>query len=177
MRLACCLIAFALLAPAAAAQEPAPPTEPPSEPAPAPEAPAVPDLVLSGRSIRMTRVGVANVRIGCRSGTQPTEACIGTLTLRLATAVTIDAPRRPGQRRREPRRQRVPPYNLGTRSFQVGVGGVATLKLRMTPRTQMIVRQLGSVPLRVIGVYVSRAGAPGQTSRGVTMYFPRQPPR
>ena len=83
------LVSGALLwAPAAPAQDEAPPGGQPLPPGP----PPAPDLVLSGRNVRMTRGGVVGIKLGCRTNAAPGEACIGSLTLRLAKALVIEVP-------------------------------------------------------------------------------------
>ena len=166
MRRACLLTLLALggLASPAAAQ-----TEGEPEP-PAPT--ALPDLVLSGRDVRMSRVGVVGVRLGCRPVGQMTgEACLGTLELRLAWRVDVQE-RRGGRTRT----RRLNPYVLGRKSFSTPAGNAALLKLKLDLRTQRFVRQLGRFPVQLIGTYNSRAGAQGSAKRKIWVYFPRRSP-
>jgi hypothetical protein len=155
--------ALALGAPAAPAQTEAPPEgQVPT---------SAPDLVISGRDVRLTRAGILNVRIGCRQASQPaTEACIGTLTLRLAEPVLV----RERRGEREVTR-RIAPFNLGTAQFTTPVNRAALLKIRVTPRTHRIVREVGRVAVEVISGYVSRAGATASARRTISVYFPRRP--
>src|SRR5687767_11867125 len=69
----------------AGAQDP----DPGAAPAP-PGPPPPPDLVISGRNVRLTRGNVAGIRMGCRgTASQAAEACIGSVTLRLANAIDV----------------------------------------------------------------------------------------
>lgn len=161
------LLAAALALPAAApAQTPTPP--------PAAGPPPPPDLVLSGRNIRMTRTGVVGVKLGCRPSDVVGEACLGSLTLRLADQITITAPPldRPGGR---PRRQTISPFNLGVTDFKIVAGDAAQLRLRLNKRAQTLIRLQERVRVDLIADYNSRAGAQGAARRNVRVYFPRRP--
>src|SRR5438105_4451232 len=72
-------------APGALAQSQAPSDQSPEPPA----GPSPPDLIVSGRDVRLTRAGFAHVTIGCRQTSAPGEACLGTLTLRLYRAADV----------------------------------------------------------------------------------------
>jgi hypothetical protein len=151
-------------APQALAQTEQPPPEQPP-----PEQPSPPDLVLSGRDVRLNRAGYAHVRIACRQTSTPGEVCIGTLTLRLGEALTV----RVGSKDRHLAKG----FKLGVASFQLSVGSVATLTFHLTPVLQRAVRQAGDVSVQQIGAYVSKSGAPApMTKRSFTLYFPTRPP-
>jgi hypothetical protein len=174
LALAAALVMAATLAlpTAAPAQAPAPPAvQPPPPPPPAP-----PDLVLSGRNVRLTRGGVVGIRMGCRAaGAETTEACIGSLTIRLADAiiVRVDPPgNAPNQR---PRNQRFNPFNFGVRDFTLGVGDATQLRLRLNPRAQLLIRSQEQVRADLIANYNSRAGAQGSARRNVRIYFVKRP--
>jgi hypothetical protein len=161
----------ALLWPAAgAAQTPAPPVPP--EP---PEPPGAPDLVLSGRNVRMTRSGVIGIKLGCRPSATPGEACIGSLTMRLANAIVIEVPPPRGKPNAKPRKRTISPFNFGVISFTVVTGDVAQLRLRLSKRAQDLIRQREQVRVDLIARYNSRAGAPGSAGRNVRFYFPSKP--
>jgi hypothetical protein len=171
MRRLCCLVVVAAVlagAPPALAQTPAPP--------PAQLPPPPPDLVLSGRDVRMSTAGVLRIRIGCRETVTPGEICVGTLTVRLREAVEIRVPpprnAPPGAR---PRTRRIAPYTIGTVRFSVGVGGAPVLRLQVNRLTGQIVRQLGAIRVRLIGVYTGRANVAVQTSRTIRVYYPTRP--
>jgi len=171
MRRICCrrsLLAAGLgllvAAPPALAQTAAPP---------APAGPAPPDLVLSGRDVRVTRAGYGHVTVACRETSTPGEVCLGTLDLRLAHALTVTLPGGGSH----PRTRRIPvTRKLGTASFQIPTGVAERLTLRLDPLFQRGVRQQGSVSVQLIGTFVDRAGQGGTVKRYVTFYFPTRPP-
>jgi hypothetical protein len=168
--LALALVPGALLwAPAAPAQTPAPPGGQPAPPGPPPP----PDLVLSGRNVRMTRTGVVGIKMGCRTNAAPGEACIGSLTLRLATAIVIEVP--PNKPNAQPRKQRIAPFNFGVIDFTVVMGDSAQVRVRLSKRAQDLVRRQERVRVDLIANYNSRAGAPGTSRRNVRVYFPAKP--
>ena len=160
----------ALLWPAAAsAQTPGPP-EPPEPLARAP------DLVLSGRNVRMTRGGVVGIKLGCRTNAAPGEACIGSLTLRLAKAIVIEVPPPPNAKPgTKPRRRTIAPFNFGVIDFTLVIGDVAQLRLRLSQRAQDLIRRQERVRVDLIADYNSRAGAQESSRRNVRVYFPTKP--
>jgi hypothetical protein len=160
----------ALLWPAAAAaQTPPPPPPPPGPPPP-------PDLVLSGRNVRMTRSGVVGIKLGCRANAAPGEACIGSLTLRLAKAIVIEVPPPPNAKTgTQPRKRTIAPFNFGVIDFTVVIGDAAQVRLRLSKRAQDLIRQQERVRVDLIAAYNSRAGAPGSSRRNVRVYFPTRP--
>jgi hypothetical protein len=181
MRLRPCLAALAAATAAAAvlavpATAPAQTAAPPVAQPPPPPPPPAPDLVLSGRNVRLTRSNVVGIRMGCRAaGTAANEACIGSLTIRLANALTIqvDPPgNRPNQR---PRNQRINPFNFGVRDFTLGVGDATQLRLRLSPRAAQLIRDQERVRADLIANYNSRAGAQGSARRNVRIYFVKRP--
>jgi hypothetical protein len=151
-------------APAALAQGQAPPEQSPEPP----PGPSPPDLILSGRDVRLTRAGFAHVTIGCRQTSTPGEACLGTLTARLFKPVTVKVG---GHDRRIPVTR-----TIGTGSFQTPVGRADSVTLRIDPTVQRAVRADGSLILQLIGTYVSKAGQAGSAKRYVSLYFPTRPP-
>jgi hypothetical protein len=157
---------------AAPAQTPAP--EPGAQPAP-PGPPPPPDLVLSGRNIRMTRTGVVGIRLGCRTNAVPGEACIGSLTLRLAKAIVIVVPPPPKKPKAKPRVRTISPFNFGVISFTVVIGDAAQVRLRLSKRAQDLIRQQERVRVDLIADYNSRAGAQASARRNVRVYFPTKP--
>jgi hypothetical protein len=161
-------VAGALLWPAVAPAQTPPPPPPPGPP------PAA-DLVLSGRNVRMTRAGVVGIRLGCRSNAPPGEACIGSLTLRLAQAIVVDVPPPRNKPGAQPRKQRITPFNFGVISFTVVIGDAAQVRLRLSKRAQDLIRQQERVRVDLIANYNSRAGAPGSARRNVRVYFPTKP--
>ena len=161
-----------LWAPAALAQDEAPPV---GQPAPAGPPPA-PDLVLSGRNVRMTRSGVVGIKLGCRTNAAPGEACIGSLTLRLAKAIVIEVPPPPNAKPgTKPRRRTIAPFNFGVIDFTVVIGDVAQLRLRLSKRAQDLIRQREQVRVDLIADYNSRAGAQESSRRNIRVYFPTKP--
>ncbi len=165
--LATALLAALLAVPAgASAQTPAPP--------PAAGPPPPPDLVLSGRNIRLTRTGVVGVKLGCRTSDIPGEACIGSLTLRLAGAITITAPP-PGKPKDKPRKQRISPFSFGVIDFKIVAGDSAQVRVRLNKRAQALIRLQERVRVDLIADYNSRAGAQGHARRNVRVYFPTKP--
>jgi hypothetical protein len=161
-----------LWAPSALAQTPAP--EPGAQPAP-PGPPPPPDLVLSGRNVRMTRTGVVGIKLGCRANAAPGEACIGSLTVRLAKAIVIVVPPPPNKPKAKPRVRTISPFNFGVIDFTVVIGDAAQLRLRLSKRAQDLIRQQERVRVDLIADYNSRAGAAGTSRRNVRVYFPTKP--
>jgi hypothetical protein len=179
MRRPCCLVlavlgVLALAAPApSAAQEPGPPeTQPPET---QPEVPSAPDLVLSGRGVRLTRGGYVGILMGCRSSSAPGEACIGSLTIRLSEAIVIQVPPPPNRPRERPRTRRINPFNFGVRDFTLAVGDATKLRLRLSAAAQRLIRQQERVRADLLVRYNSRAGVPGSTKRNVRIYFAKRP--
>jgi hypothetical protein len=130
-----------------------------------------PDMVISGRDVRMTPAGVAGVRIGCLS-LDASETCSGTLTLTLARAVLV-----PGRRGRRPGaapKRRVGPFTMGTTSFTMPAGSARLLRIRLSVRARSVVRQLGSVFVKVEARYTGRSGQPARAGRTITLYYPRR---
>jgi hypothetical protein len=167
------LVSGALLwAPAAPAQDEAPPGGQPLPPGP----PPAPDLVLSGRNVRMTRGGVVGIKLGCRTNAAPGEACIGSLTLRLAKAIVVEVPPPPNAKPgTKPRRRTIAPFNFGVIDFTVVIGDVAQLRLRLSKRAQDLIRQREQVRVDLLADYSSRAGAQESAGRNVRVYFPTKP--
>lgn len=162
------VLAGALLWPAVApAQTPAPPET---------ETPAAPDLVLSGRNVRMTKTGVLGIKMGCRSNAAPGEACIGSLTVRLATAIVIEVPPPPNAKpNTKPRKRTISPFNFGVIDFTVVIGDSGQVRMRLNKRAQDLIRQRERVRVDLIATYNSRAGAQGSARRNVRVYFPTKP--
>jgi hypothetical protein len=159
------VLVLGCLAPAPAlAQSQAPPDQPPEPPA----GPAPPDLILSGRDVRLTRAGFAHFKIGCRQTGAAGEACLGTLTVRLFKPVTVKVG---GHDRRIPVTR-----TIGTGGFQTNVGRADAVTIRIDPAVQRAVRSDGSLIVQLIGTYVSKAGQAGTAKRYVSLYFPTRPP-
>jgi hypothetical protein len=152
----------------ASAQDPDPGAAPPP-----PGPPPPPDLVISGRNVRMTRGNAVGVRMGCRGTTaQAGEACIGSVTLRLASVLTeeFDPPGR-----KPPIMRRIYPFDFGVRDFTLIAGDGIDLRMRLNPRAAKLVRDREGVRADVIVRYNSRAGAAGTARRNVRVYFPARP--
>jgi hypothetical protein len=161
-------------APGALAQTPPPPEQPPPEQPPT-TGPLPPDLVLSGRDVRLNRAGYAHTKIACRSrGSAPDDACLGTLTLRLAETLTVMVPSKGGGK---PHQRTVHQGPIGRAPFRLQVGDVALLTFHLTPLQQRAVRQAGEVSVQLIGGWVSRSGQGDVSKRFTTLYFPKQPPQ
>jgi hypothetical protein len=175
MRRACWFLAVGLAslvaAAPAAAQSEAPPEQPPAGQPPA--GPSPPDLVLSGRDVRMTRAGYGHVKIGCRQTSTPGEACLGTLVLRLAEPVTVEV-RKPGSNRTV--KKRLGAIQVGTGQFQTPVGLAQVLTVRFPAVFQKALRDVGALSVQAIGTYVGKTGLGGTVKRFLTVYFPKQPP-
>lgn len=156
----------------AGAEAPPPDPDPGGEPTP-PGPPPPPDLVISGRNVRMTRGNVVGIRMGCRGlASQAGEACLGSMTLRLANAITMRVDP-PGPRREAMRR--IHPFNFAVRDFTLGVGDGTQLRMRLSRRAAELVRDQERVRVDVIVRYNSRAGAQGTARRNVRVYFPKRP--
>jgi hypothetical protein len=150
-------LALLITAPAVRGQTTAPPEAVGPEP---------PELVLAGRDVRMTRAGYGHFKLGCRETSTPGEACLGTLTLRLAQPVTVAVGRH---------HRRVPSL-AGRAGFQIPVGVAETLTIKLPALVQRAVRQLGSIQLQLVGGYADHAGRSVTVKRYVTLYFPTAPP-
>jgi hypothetical protein len=156
----------------ASAQTPAP--DPGAQPAP-PGPPPPPDLVLSGRNVRMTRGGLVGIKLGCRSNAAAGEACIGSLTLRLASAITIEVPPPPQSKSDTPVKRRIAPFNFAVKDFTLVMGDATQLRMRLSKRAQDLIRRQERVRVDLIANYNSRAGAQGTARRNVRFYFPTKP--
>jgi hypothetical protein len=152
-------------APGALAQSQAPPPDQPEQP---PAGPSPPDLILSGRDVRLTRAGFAHVTIGCRQTGAAGEVCVGSLVVRLYRPVDVQVG---GHHRRV-----AVTRNIGIARFQTPVGQADVLAIRIDPTVQRAVRSDGSLIVQLIGTWVSRAGAGGTNKRYVNLYFPTRPP-
>jgi hypothetical protein len=148
-------------------------SEPPPAGQPPPAGPAPPDLIVSGRDVRMTRAGYGHFKIGCRQTSTPGEACLGTLVLRLAEPVTIEV-RKPGSNRTQ--KKRLGAIQVGTGQFQTSVDLAQTLTIRFPAVFQRALRDVGALSVQAIGTYVGKNGAAGTTKRFITVYFPKKPP-
>jgi hypothetical protein len=159
----------ALTPTAATAQEPDPGGQPPP-----PGPPAPPTLVLSGRNVRMSRSGFVLVRLGCRGqgAAQAADACIGSVTLRLSSAITMEVL---PPKAKKPIVRRIGPFNFAVGDFTLGVGEATLLRVRLSPRAQAVVRSQEKVRVDVIVRYNNRAGTPGTAQRNVRFYFPVSP--
>ncbi|MDX6648766.1 MAG: hypothetical protein QOJ97_717 [Solirubrobacteraceae bacterium] len=153
----------------ALAQEPDPGAQPPP-----PGPPSPPSLVLSGRSVRMSRAGFVSVRLGCRAtgAAQAGDACIGSMTLRLANTITLEyLP----PKAKKPVIRRIFPFNFAVGDFTLGVGEAVALRVRLSPRAQALVRSQERLRVDVIVSYNNRAGTAGSARRNVRFYFPASP--
>jgi hypothetical protein len=169
--IACALLGAAVLgAPSSAsAQDPDPGATPPP-----PGPPPPPDLVLSGRNVRMTRGNVVGVRMGCRgTAAQNGEACLGSVTLRLANAIILEPFDPPGPK--PPVARRINPFDFAVRDFTLNVGDGIDLRMRLSARAAKLVRDRERVRVDVIVRYNSRAGSAGTARRNVRVYFPKRP--
>jgi hypothetical protein len=157
----------------ASAQTEAP--DPGAQPAP-PGPPPPPDLVLSGRNVRMTRGGIVGIKLGCRSNAVAGEACIGSLTLRLAKAISIEVPPPPKSKPgTKPTIRRIAPFNFAVKDFTLVMGDATTLRVRLSKQAQDLIRQQERVRVDLIANYNSRAGGQGSARRNVRFYFPAKP--
>jgi hypothetical protein len=122
----------------------------------------------------MTRGNVVGVRMGCRgTSAQAGEACIGSVTLRLANAIVLEPFDPPGPR--PPVARRINPFNFGVRDFTLAVGGGTELRMRLSTRAARLVRDRERLRVDVIVRYNSRAGGEGTARRNVRVYFPKRP--
>lgn len=166
--LAAAVLGAGAAAPPALAQEPDPGAQPPPGP------PSPPTLVLSARSVRMSRAGAVAVRLGCRGtgAAQADDACIGSVTLRLANAITTQVwP----PNARKPVIRRVAPFDFAVGDFTLAVGEATALRLRLSPRAQALLRSQERLRVDVIVRYNNRAGTAGSARRNVRFYFPASP--
>ena len=165
---------LALPATQALAQAEGPPADPdPNAQPPPPGPPPPPDLVLSGRNVRMTRSNVVGIRMGCRgTASQAGEACIGSVTVRLVTALTVpfDPPGR-----KPPTTRRIFPFDFAVRDFTLAVGDGLQLRMRLSPPAAKLVRDQERVRVDLIVSYNSRAGSAGTARRNVRVYFAKRP--
>src|SRR3954447_12918076 len=158
-----------------------PSTAPAQTPAPdpgagnEPEAPSAPGLVLSGRSLRMTRTGVVGIKMGCRANASAGEACIGSVTVRLTSKIVVDVPPPRNRPNGRSRKQVVAPFNMGVIDFTVVIGDSAEVRVRLSRRAQDLIRRQGRIRVDLIANYNSRAGAAGSARRNVRVYFPTRP--
>ena len=167
------VLGFGAAAPAGAQAPPADP-DPGAQPAP-PGPPAPPDLVLSGRNVRMTRGDIVGIRMGCRgTAAQTGEACIGSVTLRLAGILTVPFDP-PGKK--PPTTRRIFPFNFAVRDFTLGVGDGTQLRMRLSRPAARLVRDRERVRVDIVVRYNSRAGAVGTARRNVRLYFAKRPGR
>jgi hypothetical protein len=166
------VLAVGVAAPAMGQAPPPPDPDPGAQPGP-PGPPPPPDLVISGRNARMTRGNVVGVRVGCRgTASQAGEACIGSVTLRLAGAITVPFDP-PGKK--PPTTRQINPFNFAVRDFTLGVGDGTQLRLRLSARAAKLVRDRERVRVDVMVRYNSRAGAEGTARRNIRVYFPKGP--
>jgi hypothetical protein len=114
----------------AAAQEPQQP-EPPD--------PGAPRVIFSDRDLRMSRVGIIEIRVGChgRGG----QTCVGTVEARLPEP--IRAPTSPGARSTRLWR----PFTLGRGRIGISAGRATLLRMRLFPRGGLLVRSARTIPV------------------------------
>jgi hypothetical protein len=114
----------------AAAQEPVQPD--PAEPGP-------PRVIFSERDLRMSRVGIIEIRVGChgRGG----QTCVGRVEARLPEP--IKAPASPGGGGTRLWR----PFTLGRGRIGIGAGRATLLRMRLYPRGGFLVRSARTIPV------------------------------
>jgi len=139
-----------------------------------PGPPSPPSLVLSGRNVRMSRAGFVLVRVGCRAtgAAQAGDSCIGSITLRLSTTITMEVL---PPKAKKPIVRRIAPFNFAVGDFTLGVGEATLLRVRLSPRAQAVVRSQEKVRVDLIVHYNNRAGTAGSAQRNVRFYFPASP--
>jgi hypothetical protein len=93
---------------------------------------AGPLMRLAARAVRLSRRGVARLRVRCLAGEQG-DPCSGRLTLRSARAVSA------GRRRR---------IKLGSRRFQIAAGGAGVVRVKLSRRHRRLVGSRGRLRVR-----------------------------
>jgi hypothetical protein len=122
----------------------------------------------------MSRAGFVSVRLGCRATgvAQAGDACLGSMTLRLANTITMEyLP----PKAKKPVIRRIFPFSFAVGDFTLAAGEATALRLRLSPRAQALVRSQERVRVDVIVGYHNRAGTPGSARRNVRFYFPVSP--
>lgn len=138
--------------PLAAAQDGPAPPEPPD--------PGPPRVIFSDRDLRMSRVGIIEIRVGCHG--QPGQVCIGSVEARLAEP--IRAPASPGARRLRTWR----PFTLGRGRIGISARGATLLRMRFFPRGGYLVRSARTIPVRLIARFNRNLTA----ERTIKVYVP-----
>ena len=127
-------------------------TEQPPPPPPAPTPSQVvpgPVVAISASAVRVTKTGVANIRIGCPA--TAAGACTGTLRLQTATRV------RPAQARRI--------LQLGRRSFRIAAGRQAFVGVKLTKAARRLLRRDKRIRVKAIANVSDANGASRITQR------------
>lgn len=151
---AACMAALVLALSAAqpaAAQEPVQP-EPPD--------PGAPRVIFSDRDLRMSRVGIIEIRVGChgRGG----QTCVGRVEARLPEP--IKAPASPGGRATRLWR----PFTLGRGRIGISAGRATLLRMRLYPRGGYLVRSARTIPVSLTARFNGNLTA----ERTIKVYVP-----
>jgi hypothetical protein len=139
-------------APTAAAQgEGAQPAQP--EPGP-------PRVIFSDRDLRMSRVGIIEIRVGCFG--EGGQTCVGNVEARLLEP--IKAPSSPGGGGTRTWR----PFTLGRGRIGMGAGRATLLRMRLFPRGGHLVRSAKTIPVLLIARFNGSLTA----ERTIKVYVP-----
>ena len=141
-------------------------TAPAQEPEGAPPAPlpAGSQMVVAPRDVRMSRVGVVRLLVGCLGPSG--DVCVGRIEARLARPVT--APTSPGASKN----RRWGPFLLGRASVGLGVSRARTVYLRFNHPGWLLVRSAKSIPVDFVAIYNSRQRTGLRTVRTLHAYVP-----
>ncbi len=123
--------------------------------------------ILSPRA-RLTRAGVARIRLSCPA--DGVRRCAGALTLKTVRRFGPKALRDPAGTSR--RRQVV----LGTRSFRIAAGRTAVVKVRLSRRNRTMVKRLRRVRVNTTAIARDRAGNRTIARKVLTLLGPRRLP-
>jgi hypothetical protein len=127
---------------------------------PAPPEPGPPRLIFSERDLRMSRVGIIEVRVGCfgKGG----QTCVGRVEARLPEP--IKAPASPGGGGARLWR----PFTLGRGRIGISAGRATLLRMRLYPRGGFLVRSARTIPVLLIARFNGNLTA----ERAIKVYVP-----
>jgi hypothetical protein len=127
---------------------------------PAPPEPGPPQLIFSDRDLRMSRVGIIEIRVGCfgKAG----QTCLGRIEARLPEP--IKAPASPGGSGTRLWR----PFTLGRGRIGISAGRATLLRMRLYPRGGYLVRSARTIPVSLIARFNGNLTA----ERTIKVYVP-----
>ena len=142
------LTAVAPPADQAPAPAPSPAPSPSPSPTPAPSSALGPQVVISAAPVRVTKTGVANIRIGCPA--TAAQFCQGTLTLRTAARVNVAALR---------------VLTLGKRTFRINAGARGVVGVKLSRQARRVLRRAKRLRIKAIANVRDANGASRITQR------------